>query len=75
MLEELRNLRTEALRLPEQDRASLAARLLDSLPLTAFAEVALLDTARTRYNEIATAGVETASWESFAALLKELGHR
>jgi hypothetical protein len=63
------------MRLPEDERAELAALLLDSLPLTAYAEEALLDTARTRYNEIAVGEVEPASWENFAAMLKELGSR
>lgn len=72
---DLRELRTEAMRLPEHDRASLAALLLDSLPLTAYAEEALLDAARTRYNEIATGEFEPATWDNFAALLKELGRR
>ena len=71
---DVKELRADALRLPEQDRAALAALLLDSLPLTGFVEEALLDTARSRYNEIATGETETATWGDFATLLKELGH-
>lgn len=71
---ELKQLRAEALRLPEQDRAELAAALLESLPLTGFAEEALLDTARSRYNEIATGAVEPSTWDAFATMLTELGH-
>lgn len=73
-MSDLKELRAEALRLPEQDRAMLAATLLDSLPLTAFAEEALLDTARSRYNEIATGETEPVTWEAFAAMIKELEH-
>jgi hypothetical protein len=73
-MSDLKNLRAEALRLPEQDRAALAATLLDSLPITGFAEQALLEAARSRNNQIATGEVEPVMWEDFAAMLKELGH-
>jgi putative addiction module component (TIGR02574 family) len=73
-MSDLKELRTEALRLPEQDRAALAAALLDSLPMTGFAEEALVDTARSRYNDIATGDTQPVSWETFAAMLKNAGH-
>ena len=73
-MSDIRELRAEALRLPEEERASLAAALLDSLPLSGFAEEALLDTARTRYNEIAMGETEPVTWEGFATMLQELRH-
>jgi hypothetical protein len=69
---EIKDLRTEALRLPEHERAALAATLLESLPMTAFAEEALLETARARNNDIATGECAPVSWEVFATMLKEL---
>jgi Putative addiction module component len=71
---DLKELRAEALRLPEQDRAMLAATLLDSLPMAPVAEEALLDTARSRYNEIATGETPSVRWDAFVAMLKDLGH-
>ncbi|MFZ4767522.1 MAG: addiction module protein [Roseimicrobium sp.] len=66
-------IRADAMRLPDHDRATLAAALLESLPMAGFEEEALLDTARSRYNEIATGQTEPVNWESFAAILKILG--
>lgn len=70
---DLKELRAEALRLPEQDRAALAVALLDSLPMTGFAEEALVDTARSRYNEIATGAAQPVPWAEFAGMMKALG--
>lgn len=69
---DLIKLRAEAMRLPEQERAVLAALLLESLPLSGFTEEALLEAARSRYNEIATGATEPVSWEGFAAMMKVL---
>lgn len=73
-MHDLKELRAEALRLPEDERAALAATLLESLPMTGFAEEALVEAARSRFNEIATGQTKPATWEAFAAMLKELGH-
>ena len=72
-MSDVTTLRAEVMRLPEHERAQLAASLLDSLPLAGFEEEALLDTARSRYNEIATNETEPVTWEMFAAMLKTLG--
>ena len=69
-MSDLTELRAAALRLPEHDRAVMAAALLESLPMPAYVEEALLDTARSRYNDIANGVVQAVGWEAFAALLQ-----
>ncbi len=70
---DLKELRAAVRRLPEHDRAALAAMLLESLPMPAFAEEALVETARSRFNEIAAGETQPATWEAFSNVLTELG--
>ena len=67
-----RDIQTDSLRLPDHERAMLASVLLESLPLHGFAEEALLDAARDRYNEVALARIEPLSWEQFHEQLQTI---